>query len=114
MGKVHGSLARAGKVKGQTPKVAKQEKKKRLVDQEQAFGSDSTSCCCRSWWSVEVFQYPDEEAWIPGGHGCFGPVSVCYRGLLTLGAGDDVARRQRSTRTRVRTEREASASVTRA
>merc|ERR1712168_632769 len=30
-GKVHGSLARAGKVKGQTPKVDKQEKKKRVV-----------------------------------------------------------------------------------
>ncbi|CAL6359293.1 unnamed protein product [Bathycoccus prasinos] len=29
MGKVHGSLARAGKVRGQTPKVAKQETKKR-------------------------------------------------------------------------------------
>jgi small subunit ribosomal protein S30e len=28
MGKVHGSLARAGKVKSQTPKVAKQEKAK--------------------------------------------------------------------------------------
>jgi len=28
MGKVHGGLARAGKVKGQTPKVAKQEKHK--------------------------------------------------------------------------------------
>ncbi|KAF7366485.1 Aryl-alcohol oxidase-like protein [Mycena sanguinolenta] len=28
MGKVHGSLARAGKVKGQTPKVEPQEKKK--------------------------------------------------------------------------------------
>jgi len=28
-GKVHGSLARAGKVKGQTPKVEKGEKKKR-------------------------------------------------------------------------------------
>ena len=28
-GKVHGSLARAGKVKGQTPKVAKQERKKK-------------------------------------------------------------------------------------
>ncbi|BFZ11818.1 hypothetical protein BsWGS_14857 [Bradybaena similaris] len=28
-GKVHGSLARAGKVRGQTPKVEKQEKKKR-------------------------------------------------------------------------------------
>merc|ERR1711920_578211 len=28
-GKVHGSLARAGKVKGQTPKVEAQEKKKR-------------------------------------------------------------------------------------
>jgi len=27
-GKVHGSLARAGKVRGQTPKVEKQEKKK--------------------------------------------------------------------------------------
>lgn len=29
VGKVHGSLARAGKVRGQTPKVPKQEKKKR-------------------------------------------------------------------------------------
>ncbi|TPX69082.1 hypothetical protein SpCBS45565_g02744 [Spizellomyces sp. 'palustris'] len=29
MGKVHGSLARAGKVKGQCPKVEKQEKKKK-------------------------------------------------------------------------------------
>ena len=28
MGKVHGSLARAGKVKSQTPKVDKEEKKK--------------------------------------------------------------------------------------
>ncbi|KFB51716.1 ubiquitin/ribosomal protein S30e fusion protein [Anopheles sinensis] len=28
-GKVHGSLARAGKVRGQTPKVEKQERKKR-------------------------------------------------------------------------------------
>uniref|UniRef100_A0A182Q1R3 40S ribosomal protein S30 n=1 Tax=Anopheles farauti TaxID=69004 RepID=A0A182Q1R3_9DIPT len=28
-GKVHGSLARAGKVKGQTPKVEKKEKKKK-------------------------------------------------------------------------------------
>ncbi|KAK9826936.1 hypothetical protein WJX74_000664 [Apatococcus lobatus] len=28
MGKVHGSLARAGKVRGQTPKVPKQDKKK--------------------------------------------------------------------------------------
>ncbi|GET90656.1 40S ribosomal protein S30, putative [Leishmania tarentolae] len=28
MGKIHGSLARAGKVKNQTPKVAKQEKRK--------------------------------------------------------------------------------------
>ncbi|RUS20290.1 ribosomal protein S30-domain-containing protein [Endogone sp. FLAS-F59071] len=31
VGKVHGSLARAGKVKSQTPKVAKQEKKKKPV-----------------------------------------------------------------------------------
>lgn len=30
-GKVHGSLARAGKVRGQTPKVEKQEKKKRRL-----------------------------------------------------------------------------------
>ena len=30
-GKVHGSLARAGKVKGQTPKVEPQEKKKKLT-----------------------------------------------------------------------------------
>lgn len=30
-GKVHGSLARAGKVRGQTPKVEKQEKKKKKV-----------------------------------------------------------------------------------
>jgi small subunit ribosomal protein S30e len=29
MGKVHGSLARAGKVKGQTPKVEAQEDKKK-------------------------------------------------------------------------------------
>ena len=29
MGKVHGSLARAGKVRGATPKVEKQDKKKR-------------------------------------------------------------------------------------
>ncbi|XP_060201019.1 small ribosomal subunit protein eS30z/eS30y/eS30x-like [Lycium barbarum] len=28
MGKVHKSLSRAGKVRGQTPKVAKQDKKK--------------------------------------------------------------------------------------
>eukprot|EP00924_Labyrinthula_sp_SR-Ha-C_P006134 snap_masked-scaffold_54-processed-gene-1.30-mRNA-1 protein AED:0.12 eAED:0.12 QI:0/-1/0/1/-1/1/1/0/72 len=28
MGKVHGSLARAGKVKGQTPKVERKDKKK--------------------------------------------------------------------------------------
>ena len=31
MGKVHGSLARAGKVRNQTPKVEKQEKKKRAA-----------------------------------------------------------------------------------
>ena len=30
MGKVHGSLARAGKVKNQTPKVAKKERKSKL------------------------------------------------------------------------------------
>ena len=31
MGKVHGSLARSGKVRGQTPKVAKAETKKALT-----------------------------------------------------------------------------------
>ena len=31
MGKVHGSLARAGKVRAQTPKVAKAEKSKAAV-----------------------------------------------------------------------------------
>lgn len=31
VGKVHGSLARAGKVKGQTPKVEKAEKKKQVT-----------------------------------------------------------------------------------
>merc|ERR1719189_314773 len=31
-GKVHGSLARAGKVRGQTPKVEAQEKKKKKTD----------------------------------------------------------------------------------
>jgi len=31
MGKVHGSLARAGKVKNQTPKVQKAESKKKVV-----------------------------------------------------------------------------------
>jgi small subunit ribosomal protein S30e len=30
LGKVHGSLARAGKVRAQTPKVEKSEKKKKL------------------------------------------------------------------------------------
>lgn len=30
-GKVHGSLSRAGKVRGQTPKVAKQDKKKKSI-----------------------------------------------------------------------------------
>jgi small subunit ribosomal protein S30e len=30
MGQVHGSLARAGKVKSQTPKVEAQEKKKQV------------------------------------------------------------------------------------
>jgi small subunit ribosomal protein S30e len=31
MGKVHGSLAQSGKVKAQTPKVPKQQKKKELT-----------------------------------------------------------------------------------
>ncbi|KAL1768182.1 ubiquitin fubi and ribosomal S30 [Sigmodon hispidus] len=33
-GKVHGSLARAGKVRGQTPKVAKREKKKKKTGRD--------------------------------------------------------------------------------
>ena len=32
MGKVHGSLARAGKVKNQTPKVAKEDDKKKAAN----------------------------------------------------------------------------------
>jgi hypothetical protein len=35
---VHGSLARAGKVKNQTPKVAKAEKKKAPADLEDLYG----------------------------------------------------------------------------
>lgn len=31
MGKVHGGLARSGKVRNQTPKVAKAEKKKKVL-----------------------------------------------------------------------------------
>ncbi|CAB4267732.1 unnamed protein product [Prunus armeniaca] len=32
MGKVHGSLARAGKVRGQIPKVAKQDRRRSPMD----------------------------------------------------------------------------------
>jgi len=41
MGKVHGSLARAGKVKAQTPKVAKQEFKPYLETKRKSFFSFS-------------------------------------------------------------------------
>ena len=34
MGKVHGSLTRAGKVRGQTPKVEKQPKKRSIVGRQ--------------------------------------------------------------------------------
>ncbi len=45
-GKVHGSLARAGKVRGQTPKVPKQEKKKQ-VGVEQASSLNALHVACR-------------------------------------------------------------------
>jgi len=44
MGKVHGSLARAGKVKGQTPKVEKQEKKKVVRGRANIFFRSPTVC----------------------------------------------------------------------
>jgi small subunit ribosomal protein S30e len=44
-GKVHGSLARAGKVKGQTPKVDKAEKKKLPTGRcKKVFFNCSTFC----------------------------------------------------------------------
>ena len=47
MGKVHGSLARAGKVKKQTPKVAKAEKPKPPVGR-----AKKRPCFLRQWMSV--------------------------------------------------------------
>ncbi|KAB5527571.1 hypothetical protein DKX38_021418 [Salix brachista] len=54
MGKVHGSLARAGKVRGQTPKVAKQDKKKKprgrahkRMQYNRRFVTAGQSGCCR-------------------------------------------------------------------
>ena len=47
-GKVHGSLARAGKVKGQTPKVAKQDKKKRLTGRAKK-REQYKSSFCKCW-----------------------------------------------------------------
>merc|ERR1719392_258902 len=61
-GKVHGSLSRAGKVKGQTPKVEKSEKKKakcgrakrrfqynrRFVNVVQGFGKKKKAKCGRA------------------------------------------------------------------
>merc|ERR1712090_82504 len=53
-GKVHGSLARAGKVRGQTPKVDAQEKKKkktgrakRRIQYNRRFVNVVQSCGCR-------------------------------------------------------------------
>ena len=49
-GKVHGSLARAGKVKGQTPKVDAEEKKKAKTGRAKRRMQVSTDgleiCCC--------------------------------------------------------------------
>merc|ERR1719167_1073087 len=42
-GKVHGSLARAGKVRGQTPKVDAQEKKKKKTDQDELKEESNTT-----------------------------------------------------------------------
>jgi small subunit ribosomal protein S30e len=46
-GKVHGSLARAGKVRGQTPKVEKQEKKKKKIGK----------CGLRNFFEESKFQF---------------------------------------------------------
>ncbi|KAF3594518.1 hypothetical protein DY000_02020284 [Brassica cretica] len=63
MGKVHGSLARAGKVRGQTPKVAKQDKKKkprgrahkRLQHNRRFVTAARLAVLCKSrtYWAVE-------------------------------------------------------------
>uniref|UniRef100_A0A8D2CSW1 FAU ubiquitin like and ribosomal protein S30 fusion n=1 Tax=Sciurus vulgaris TaxID=55149 RepID=A0A8D2CSW1_SCIVU len=54
-GKVHGSLARAGKVRGQTPKVAKQEKKKKKTGRaKMADAVQPALCqCCAHLWQEE-------------------------------------------------------------
>ncbi|CAF1893805.1 hypothetical protein YC2023_015137 [Brassica napus] len=61
MGKVHGSLARAGKVRGQTPKVAKQDKKKkprgrahkRLQHNRRFVTAGNLSDPCLNYWLIQ-------------------------------------------------------------
>lgn len=45
MGKVHGSLARAGKVKSQTPKVEKQESESRSDGEARGIKADALMLC---------------------------------------------------------------------
>ena len=48
-GEVHGSLAHAGKVRGQTPKVAKQEKKTTTGQEACAVQPVLGQCCAHLW-----------------------------------------------------------------
>ena len=58
-GKVHGSLARAGKVKGQTPKIEKQEKKKEKTGE---FGCGAGAVPCRAVPCRAVLQANNKHA----------------------------------------------------
>ena len=56
-GKVHGSLARAGKVRGQTPKVEKGGDKKK----SKTGMSRRVSGCCRGWGCVRLCPFVGER-----------------------------------------------------
>nr|CAB3244866.1 ubiquitin-like protein FUBI [Phallusia mammillata] len=58
-GKVHGSLARAGKVKGQTPKVDAQEKKEKEDRSSHAQDAIQSSLCqrCTNLWQKTRTQF---------------------------------------------------------
>merc|ERR1711879_335959 len=59
MGKVHGSLARAGKVRGQTPKVEAQDKKKLPKGRAMPHQVQPPFCERRGWlWQEEGPQLP--------------------------------------------------------
>lgn len=59
MGKVHGSLARAGKVKSQTPKVEPQEKKKKVSQAHTPTPPVAAADCCVSSQGVRPRQEAD-------------------------------------------------------